>query len=65
MSGAEIQFEGWHVGVQITAFVIIFLAFFYFSIRAFMMKKDKEDRLASMPLEDQHPESEKKPSPQE
>jgi len=53
MSGSEVQYEDWHVGIQIAAFTVIFIAFCYFSIRAFLMKKDKEDKMAAMPLEEE------------
>lgn len=61
MNGAEVQFEGWHVWVQIIAFTIIFLAFCYFSIRTFFMKPDREQELAAMPLDD--PSAEKQDPP--
>jgi len=59
MNGAKITFENWHVVVQMIAFFIIFTAFVYFSIRTLLMKKDKEDKLASMALDEENvrPES--------
>ena len=53
MNGAEVQFEDWHVAVQLIAFCIIFAAFLFFSVKTFLMKKDKEKKLASIPLEDE------------
>lgn len=51
MNGAKVTFEDWHVWVQIIAFCIIFTSFIYFVIRTMRMKKDKEQELASMPLD--------------
>jgi cbb3-type cytochrome oxidase subunit 3 len=59
MNGAKVQFEGWHVWIQIAAFTIIFIAFCYFTIRALFMNKDREQKLASMPLNDGVDASEK------
>jgi hypothetical protein len=58
MNGAKVAFEEWHVWVQTIAFIIIFSAFCVFSIKAFLMKKEREQELASMPLDD--PADEKK-----
>lgn len=52
MNGATVQFEDWHVWIQVVAFTIIFLAFCYFTMRTLLMKKDREQKLASMPLDD-------------
>lgn len=50
MSGAKVTFEDWHVWVQTTAFILIATFFVVFTIRALLMKRDKADRMASMPL---------------
>ena len=53
MNGAKLHFENWHAWVQVVAFTIIFLAFCYFSVRALLMKKDREQKMAAMPLQDE------------
>jgi hypothetical protein len=55
MNGAKVHFEEWHALVQGVAFVLIFTAFCYFTVRTLMMKKDQEKRLAAMPLQDELP----------
>ena len=52
MGGSEVQFEDWHVTIQVIAFVVIFLAFCYFTVRTLFMKREKEKRMAAMPLDD-------------
>lgn len=58
MNGAKLQFENWHAWVQVVAFTIIFLAFCYFTVRALLMKKDREQKMAAMPLQDEPDHSE-------
>jgi cbb3-type cytochrome oxidase subunit 3 len=52
MNGAKVSFEDWHALIQGVAFVIIFLAFCYFTFRTMMMKKEKERAMAAMALDD-------------
>lgn len=51
MSGAKVAFEDWHVVIQTVAFIVIATFFVVFTVRALIMKKDKIDRMASMPLQ--------------
>ncbi|GEM_PF-476271 len=50
--GSRIQPEEWHALIQVLAFLLCFLAFLYFVIRAVLMKKDTAGKLASMPLDE-------------
>ena len=63
MNGAEVQFEGWHKWIQVAAFTIIFLTFCYLTIRTLLMRRDHEQKMAAMPLEDEDHASEKANSP--
>ncbi|MBN2234837.1 MAG: hypothetical protein JW706_06785 [Opitutales bacterium] len=50
--GSRIQPEEWHALIQILAFLLCFLAFLYFVLRALLMKKDTAGKLAAMPLDE-------------
>ena len=64
MNGAKVQFEGWHTWIQVIAFTIIFLAFCYFTIKTLMMKRDREQKMAAMPLDDENDTPENDDTPQ-
>jgi cbb3-type cytochrome oxidase subunit 3 len=50
---SSIQFEDWHATIQVIAFTLIFLAFCFFTIKTLLMKKERAQQLAAMPLRDQ------------
>jgi cbb3-type cytochrome oxidase subunit 3 len=48
----RIQYEDWQNAISIIAFAIFFVAFIIFVVRAILMKKDKVEHMAHLPLED-------------
>ena len=48
----RIIFEDWHSWVPILSFVLTFAAFLVFFVRALLMKSDKAETMARLPLDD-------------
>jgi hypothetical protein len=51
----NINFEDWHVVIQTVAFIIISSFFVVVTIRTLLMKKERENALAAMPLDEGDP----------
>ena len=49
----RLQLSEWTEVITIVAFVLTAAAFVYFVVRAVRMRKEKADRLASLPLDDE------------
>lgn len=49
----RVTYEQWTTVVPVIAFILTFSTFLAITIKAFLMKKDKRDHLASLPLDDQ------------
>ncbi|MDX2111592.1 MAG: hypothetical protein SFY80_15280 [Verrucomicrobiota bacterium] len=47
-------FEDWHSTVPLVAFQLTFVAFIYFTIRALRISPKERERLAALPLDNEH-----------
>lgn len=53
----RVLYEQWTDIVPIVAFVLTFTVFLVFTIRAFLMKKDRADAMAHLPISDPETQS--------
>ena len=53
----RIQYEDWQNAIGIIAFAIFFVAFIFFVVKAILMKKDKVEHMANLPLEEDNSEN--------
>jgi hypothetical protein len=48
----RVLYENWHSIVPMVAFAVTFTVFTFACIRSVLMRKDKADEMAAMPLDD-------------
>jgi len=51
----RVTFEEWQAIITLVAFIIMFGAFVYFTIRALRMSRRQRDHMANLPLQDEEP----------